>query len=263
VSVGFQTPQYKLAKLLEQARNGVIQLPDFQRGYKWDEERIRSLLVTVMLGHPLGVVMLLQAGNDQVRFKPKPIEGTPPTAAEAAPDLLLLDGQQRLTSLYQAMSGDGVVDTEDSRKKKVQRRFYIDIAKAINDPGRRDEAVVHVPGDGKRLTNFGREVELDVSTPERERQAGYFPFRLVYDQPGLLDWLWKYPPTRRLPGGRGRPASPSAGTRPGHAAAAVGGVWACQPGLQHRLALERSSRGPVHGFRLNDPGWLRPHQAMP
>lgn len=68
--MGFQTPQYKLSTLLERANEGRIQLPDFQRGYKWDEERIRSLLATITLGHPLGVIMLLQTGNDQVRFKP-------------------------------------------------------------------------------------------------------------------------------------------------------------------------------------------------
>jgi hypothetical protein len=191
--VGFQTPQYKLSKLLEQAGNGAIQLPDFQRGYKWDEERIRALLVTVTLGHPLGVLMFLQTGNDQVRFKPKPIEGTPPHAAVAEPDLLLLDGQQRLTSLYQSLSDDGVVDTEDPRKKQVQRRFYIDIEKALEDPARCDDSVVSLPGDGIERTNFGKDIRLDVSTPEKERQHGYFPFRLIYDQPGLLDWLWKFP----------------------------------------------------------------------
>jgi hypothetical protein len=191
--VGFQTPQYKLAKLLEQAGDGTVQLPDFQRGYKWDEERIRSLLVTVALGHPLGVLMLLQAGNDQVRFKPKPIQGTPSEAADASPDLLLLDGQQRLTSLYQSLTGSGVVDTEDTRKKQVQRRFYIDIEKALEDPARRDEAVVAVSGDGIERTTFGKDIRLDVSTPDKERAYGYFPFRLLYDSTGLLDWLWKFP----------------------------------------------------------------------
>ena len=39
-SMGFQTPQYQLADLLRRAAAGKIQLPDFQRGYKWDEERI-------------------------------------------------------------------------------------------------------------------------------------------------------------------------------------------------------------------------------
>jgi hypothetical protein len=160
----------------------------------------------VTLGHPLGVVMLLQTSNDQVRFKPKPIEGTPPHAAEVQPSLLLLDGQQRLTSLYQSLRGDGVVDTEDPRRKQVRRRFYIDIAQALEDPARCDDSVVSLPGDGIERTNFGKDIRLDVSTPEKERQRGYFPFRLIYDQPGLLDWLWKFPAAagdaghRRAPG---------------------------------------------------------------
>lgn len=192
IEVGFQTPKYKLAKLLEWAGDGTIQLPDFQRGYKWDDERIRALLVTVSLGHPLGVVMLLEAGSEQVRFKPKPIEGTPDAAAAVAPDLLLLDGQQRLTSLFQALSGAGVVATKDSRNLLIDRRYYLDIARAIGESGERDEAVVSIPGDGVVRTNFNRDVVLDLSTPEKERAAGYFPFRLVYDQGEAMSWLFEY-----------------------------------------------------------------------
>ena len=73
--MGFQTPLYELSDYLKWTTNGKIQLPDFQRGYKWEDERIRQLLVTILRGHPLGVVMLLKTGNDQIRFKPRPIEG--------------------------------------------------------------------------------------------------------------------------------------------------------------------------------------------
>lgn len=191
--MGFLTPQHKLSTLLERANNGRVQLPDFQRSYKWDEERIRALLATVTLGHPLGVIMLLQTGSDQVRFKPKPLEGTPDGTAAVSPEHLLLDGQQRLTSLVQSLTGDGVVDTEDVRKKQVRRRFYIDIELAMIDPLRLDDALRILPGDGIERTNFGRDVTLDVSTPKREREHGLFPFRLVYDPPNLLDWLWKFP----------------------------------------------------------------------
>lgn len=84
-------------------------------------ERIRQLLVTILKGHPLGVVMLLHSGNDQIRFKPRPVEGVAlPAGTEA--DWLLLDGQQRLTSPTQALTGDGVVATKDSRGKLLQRR---------------------------------------------------------------------------------------------------------------------------------------------
>lgn len=190
--MGFQTPQYKLAKLLDWAGDGTIQLPDFQRGYKWEDERIRSLLTTVTLGHPLGVIMVLQTGNDHVRFKPKPLEGTHQKIEGVVPDHLLLDGQQRLTSLYQALTGDGVVHTKDSRGRLFDRRYYIDMIKAVGDSGDRADAVVSVPGDGVIRKNFDRDIVLDLSTPEKERAEGHFPFRLVYDQNEAMMWMFAY-----------------------------------------------------------------------
>ncbi len=40
--MGFQTPLYELSDYLKWTTHGKIQLPDFQRGYKWEDERIRS-----------------------------------------------------------------------------------------------------------------------------------------------------------------------------------------------------------------------------
>lgn len=189
--MGFQTPLYELKQYLDWTTSGHIQLPDFQRGYKWEDERIRSLLVTVLRGHPLGVVMLLKTGNDQVRFKPKPIEGTDvPAGIEA--EKLLLDGQQRLTSLTQALSGDGVVATMDDRGKKLARRYYIDIAIALEGEDRIDEAVRSLPGDGIVRTNFNRDVVLDVSTTEKEIEHGLFPVNLLFS-PKAFSWLLKIP----------------------------------------------------------------------
>lgn len=188
--MGFQTPLYELSDYLEWTNSGRIQLPDFQRGYKWEDERIRSLLVTVLRTHPLGVVMLLKTGNDQVRFKPKPLEGTDVPAGTPA-GLLLLDGQQRLTSLTQALSGDGVVATMDSRGKLLKRRYYIDIATALDGEDRMDEAVHSIPGDGIVRSNFNRDIVLDLSTEDKEREQGYFPVRLLFSN-DVLAWLLEF-----------------------------------------------------------------------
>jgi len=186
--MGFQTPLYELSDYLKWTTSGRIQLPDFQRSYKWEDERVRQLLVTILRGHPLGVVMLLKTGNDQIRFKPRPVEGTNfPPGTQA--DSLLLDGQQRLTSLTQALTGDGVVDTMDSRGKKMRRRYYVDIELALQGDDRIDEAVCSLPGDGVERANFGKDIVLDVSTPEREREQRLFPLRLLFDQLNAATWL--------------------------------------------------------------------------
>lgn len=186
--MGFQTPLYSLADYLTWTTAGKIQLPDFQRGYKWEDERIRQLLVTVLRGHPLGVVMLLKTGNEQIRFKPRPIAGA--NVPDGTPaDTLLLDGQQRLTSLTQALTGNGVVATMDSRGKLLKRRYYVDIELALEGDDRIDEAVRSIPGDGIVRTNFGKDIAFDVSTADKERARGYFPLRLLYDQLNAAKWL--------------------------------------------------------------------------
>lgn len=176
--MGFQTPQYKITRLLEWASNGTLQLPDFQRPYKWEDDRIRSLLVTILRGHPMGVIMTLETGNDQVRFKPKPLTGV--SSQVGTPKYLLLDRQQRMTSMYQALTGDGVVDTLDARKKRIKRRYFIDIEKALGTPADQDEAVVSIPEDGKVKTNFDRDVVLDVSTVELQQEQGLLPFATLF-----------------------------------------------------------------------------------
>src|ERR1044071_9246331 len=95
----FQTNPHDLHSLLDQCQRGVIQLPDFQRSWVWDEDRIRSLIASVSRAFPVGALMTLETGG-AVDFKPRLIEGSPPEAKGTKPLSLLLDGQQRMTSLY-------------------------------------------------------------------------------------------------------------------------------------------------------------------
>jgi hypothetical protein len=185
--MGFLTPMYELGEYVKWTRSGEIQLPDFQRGYKWEDERIRQLLVTVLRGHPMGAVMLLKSGNAQVRFKPRALDGVAlPAGTEAK--YLLLDGQQRLTSLTQALSGTGVVSTKDDRGKLLERRYFVNMETALSDPARVDEAVLSIAGDGVRRTNFGKDVDLDLSTPVKQQAEGYFPLNLLYGD--YMSWVF-------------------------------------------------------------------------
>lgn len=184
--MGFLTPMYELGEYLKWTRSGEIQLPDFQRGYKWEDERIRQLLVTVLRGHPLGAVMLLKTGNAQVRFKPRAIEGVElSTGTEAK--FLLLDGQQRLTSLTQALSGDGAVATKDSRGRLLDRRYLIHMETALSDPNQVDEAIISIPADGVVRSNFGKDIDLDLSDHDKQRSQGYFPLHLLYGD--YMSWI--------------------------------------------------------------------------
>ena len=175
----FQTNPYDLNKLLEDCHRGTLQLPDFQRSWVWDEDRIKSLITSVSRAFPVGALMSLDTGGP-VNFKPRPIEGAPSEAKHATPQSLLLDGQQRMTSLYQVTLRGKVVETITPKKKKVRRWFYIDIRKAIDSSVDREEAIVSVPEDRMVRKDFGREVVLDLSSPEREYAALMYPVSRVF-----------------------------------------------------------------------------------
>src|SRR5579872_2299267 len=127
----FKTNPFGLHELLGKCDKGEYQLPDFQRSWVWDEDRIKSLISSVSRAFPIGALMTLETGGE-VDFKPRPIEGAPDVARHERPRSLLLDGQQRMTSLYQVTLRGKVVDTITPKKKKVRRWFYIDIAKALD-----------------------------------------------------------------------------------------------------------------------------------
>src|ERR1700751_1450290 len=115
----FQTNTEDLDKLLEECHRGTIQLPDFQRSWVWDEDRIKSLIASVSRAFPVGALMTLDTGGEG-NFKPRPVEGAPPEAKNVPPHSLLLDGQQRMTSLYQVALRGKVVNTVTPKNKKVK-----------------------------------------------------------------------------------------------------------------------------------------------
>src|SRR5438270_5906321 len=163
----FQTNPIDLNRLLDECHRGVIQLPDFQRSWVWDEDRIKSLIASVSRAFPVGALMSLNTGGP-VNFKPRTVEGAPADSKHAVPQALLLDGQQRMTSLYQVTLRSQVVETVTPKKKKVKRWFYIDIPKALDASADREEAIVGVPEDRIVRSDFGREEVLNLSSPEHE-----------------------------------------------------------------------------------------------
>jgi len=144
----FKTNPYRLQELLQNCDRGLLQLPDFQRSWVWDEDRIKSLIASVSRAFPIGALMTLETGGE-VDFKPRPIERASATSHDTKPQALLLDGQQRMTSLYQVALRGKVVETVTPKKKKVKRWFYIDIAKALDPALDRDDAIVSLPEDLK------------------------------------------------------------------------------------------------------------------
>ncbi len=160
----FSTKPILLSQLLDEVDAGKMQLPEFQRGWIWDDYRICGLLTSVAQGFPIGAVMRLDSGGD-LSFKARPIEGTNPVQE---PDTFLLDGQQRLSSLYQALKFKGPVDTHNSARRKVEQWYYVDMVDALKTSPDYDKMIFSVLKNKQRTSNIGRTIELDLSKPELE-----------------------------------------------------------------------------------------------
>ena len=177
-----------LKRLLEQLDNGKVQLPDFQRGWVWDDDRIRNLLISISRGFPVGAVMTLDAGGD-IQFRRRLIEGADHMNSQV--EYYLLDGQQRLTSLYQTMRYKKPVETRDrpGGNRVIKRWYYVDIQKAVDPLVDRDETIISVPEDRVVRSNFGREVKLDLSSKDNEYEHHMIPTNDVID---CMKWGFEY-----------------------------------------------------------------------
>lgn len=177
----FDTNPVPLQTLLKTCEDGKLQLPDFQRSWVWEEERIMSLIASVSRGFPMGALMSLKSKIDSgVVFAYRPIQGAP-VAPQTKPEQLLLDGQQRMTSLYQSCMRSQVVTTITAKKRLVKRWFYIDMMKALNSEADRDSAIFAVPEDRKLKENFDKDIVLDLSSPELEYDRLMYPLNQAFN----------------------------------------------------------------------------------
>lgn len=110
------TNPHELKELLAQIDNNDTVLPDFQRDFVWDPTATMELIISIAQNYPAG--SLLRIRNTHNLFAFREFEGAP-TLNGKPPIFLILDGQQRLTSLYQAFFGKG------------ENRYFIDLKKMI------------------------------------------------------------------------------------------------------------------------------------
>lgn len=87
-----------LTTILDQIDAGTMLLPEFQRGYVWNRDQVRGLMRSLYLGYPVGSLLIWETETD-----PGAVRGDTPTGAGTK--LLLLDGQQRITTLYGVVRG--------------------------------------------------------------------------------------------------------------------------------------------------------------
>jgi uncharacterized protein with ParB-like and HNH nuclease domain len=187
----FDTQEPSLKDLLSNVESGETQLPDFQRGWVWDDNHIRALISSVSLAYPIGAIMILETGGNGVKFKPKPVKGVK-NAENILPEELILDGQQRLTSLYLSLKSEDPVPTTTEKKQEIERFYYLDMKKCLDAEVDRYDAIISIPKNKKITSDFGRKVELDLATQELEFENDMFPLNIMFDLARYYEWTINY-----------------------------------------------------------------------
>jgi hypothetical protein len=128
VSLFEDTNPRALKDLLGEIEQRTTVLPDFQRDFVWEPGATQELIVSIANNYPAGSI--LRVRDAKRVFAAREFEGAPPLGASKH-TFLVLDGQQRLTSLYQAFYGVG------------EHRYFLDLRKLMST-GDFEEAIFHV-----------------------------------------------------------------------------------------------------------------------
>lgn len=115
----FKKVDYNLTKLIHDIQMGEIGLPDIQRPFVWQTTKVRDLFDSMYRGYPVGYFLFWQATTQAASEGYKSIGLD---EKQHPPRLLIVDGQQRLTSLYAVLTGTPVV-RDDYRKERIQIAF--------------------------------------------------------------------------------------------------------------------------------------------
>lgn len=171
----------KLVGLVEQAQEGKLCLPNFQRDFVWSRDEVADLIRSVLRRYFIGSLLLLRSDPQQPPFSPIFLRGAKPLFKEPKPELLILDGQQRLTALLYALTAPdlGLKDTSQ------RRWFFLDLNLLFSD-SENDEIVFDRSKQGMDdLDQIEVQYQLQILPCTRLLRSGDFlTWRDGYD-----DWL--------------------------------------------------------------------------
>lgn len=167
MSIFEDTNPRTLKNLLVEIHDRNTALPNFQRDFVWDPGATQELIVSIANNYPAGSI--LRVRDNRLVFAAREFEGAPRLNG-ARHTFLILDGQQRLTSLYQAFYGVG------------EHRYYLNLQKLIDGEDFED-AIFHVRAN----TRWARERE-DFTLQAQEL---LLPLSVLMGGVGFLQWMFE------------------------------------------------------------------------
>lgn len=162
----FYPTSEKLRFLLDSIHNREVALPDFQRDFVWDPRATEELIESILQNYPAGSLLRIK-NRSGFFFAPREVAGAPALDGHS-PSYLVLDGQQRLTSLYQALYGTG------------NHRYFMNL-RGMLDGGDLDDCVFYLRKH-RAERRFGK--------IEEQARHLVFPLEVLFGHSnGFEEWL--------------------------------------------------------------------------
>jgi len=112
----FTTTSFPIQALIDQIDLGAIGLPELQRPFVWPNKNVRNLFDSLYRGYPAGFLLFWKIGVDTS------LKGIGSKNSHSVPSLAIVDGQQRLTSLYAVFKGEEILRA-DFKKERIRIAF--------------------------------------------------------------------------------------------------------------------------------------------
>jgi len=169
-----------LLRLVQDAYEGKVVLPEFQRSFVWTKEQVEELLISILNGYFIGTFLILDTIPDSPMFQYRLVDGVErinpwADARKHSTIRLVLDGQQRITSVFYALYEPRI----PLKKAKNPYRFYLLLEPLLEDGV--EDAVVGVSlADHMRLS--------DIEGLVKNNKA--IPIKLMRDSSSFYKWLY-------------------------------------------------------------------------
>lgn len=131
----FSNTTLTVNQLIEKIDTGELGLPELQRPFIWKDSKVRDLFDSLMRGYPIGYLMLWECPS----LEKKKSIGVDLHSYDS-PKEVIIDGQQRLTSLYAVMKGKKVINSKFDEKSIIisynplQDKFEVGYQATKKDP---------------------------------------------------------------------------------------------------------------------------------
>jgi hypothetical protein len=172
------TKSPNLLSLIEDAHKGTLVLPQFQRSFVWAYTDVVDFLLSIFRGYFIGTFLFQDCDKDNIPFDFRTIEGVSIPKDMLLPEKLVLDGQQRITTLHYVLYAPENINLKWT---KYPYRFFLDLNKLYEDD-LSDDAIF-----GERVGN-----EKKYHTQEFQFQNRIIPFTILQSFESWTRWQSDY-----------------------------------------------------------------------